>query len=250
MKSTLRTLSSHDRGVFFVYGNYHNAIEILLLHDKFRTATVERYKVADFIKRGSFDQMSLFAQKKIIVVVGASDVHINFFQKYTVTDDIVLISAGDFRKSKKITEFFLKSTDLHAIAVFNKVADIAMLVSFLEEHWSSSKAMSVAKYIANSQEGFYSCMLKAMLLDGEISDLPSLGLASYLDGVEGISFIRSMQNAALKNDKWLYESLEKQCGCRVRRSVDELVHYSLEGELKAKKMLVYTDSMLYQWCVI
>lgn len=250
MKSPLRTLSSQDNGVFFVYGNYNNAIDVLLLHEKFRESSVERYKAADFVKRGPCDQISMFEQKKIVVVDAASDMHLGFFQKYEAPRDVVLISAGDFRKSKKITEFFVKSSNFHALAVFNKVTDIAMLISFLVNHWSSEKTMAVAKYIANSQEGFFSCITKAMLLDGETNDLPSLGLASYLDGVEGISFIRSMQNAALKNDKWLYESLEKQCGCKVRRSISELIQHSLDGELKTKKMAVYTDSMLYQWCVI
>jgi hypothetical protein len=194
--------------IFYLYGNYKKTFEIFCdfvqaeLRRKNTEPRANLCSVAECLKLID-GQCDLFeASVDCFCIRNVEDSHLEKMDKiFSENRSVFVLESGHYLKSKKITDYFLKSKAL-AIASFDNEITKRSLAKMLFPNASALDQALIAKIISNSSEELYSLVKKiSILLDcGNLSDLENSETIkrSFLSGLDLIPLIRFLMQSSIK----------------------------------------------------
>lgn len=160
--------------VFFLYGNFKRSFDVFcdFLTEKLKTKfdgtelTVNYCSVAECAKIISA-QCDLFENNlNLFCIRGVEDNHLDKLTPlFSSVSSIFVLESGDYRKSKSITDYFIKSRDAYAIASFKNDATLMSLCKLLlPTDTPAAIYREIVKIINDTDEGLISLFKKISLL--------------------------------------------------------------------------------------
>ncbi|MDR1362177.1 MAG: hypothetical protein LBJ16_03105 [Holosporaceae bacterium] len=238
--------------VFYLYGNFKKSWGVFC--DFLREKIIRKYgaenvtifcaTVGDALKilRG---QCSLFRDSiNVFCLRNIEDSHEEKLRPFLgLEENIFLLESGDYGKSRKVTDYFVKS-NFHAVASFKNDQTLHSLCRMLLPTIPLSMESELVKIMGNTDEDLRSVGMKISLLmeDGDLDLLKeyTAHAATFLQQLDFIPLIRYLQNLAIKEQ--LCDSRKAGAGLKFPENILQLL---LTAELRQKYGSDLPKSYLY-----
>ncbi|MDR2268042.1 MAG: hypothetical protein LBD81_01155 [Holosporaceae bacterium] len=244
-----------DGSVFYLYGNFKKAFGVFgdflreKLICKYSAENVTAFScstVSDCLKnlRG---QYSLFGgEVNFFTIRNVEDGHWEKLQPFLGTaGNVFLLESGDYSKSKKVTDCFVKSS-FYAIPSFKSDQTLYSLCKMLLPTIPQSAVTELAKIIGNTDEDLRSFWIKVDLIaeDGSLKLLKEYAVhgVTFLQQLDFIPLIRYLQNLAIKER--IYD--RKTAGIPTIKFPENVMELLLNAELQQKYGSNLTKSYIYK----
>jgi hypothetical protein len=237
--------------VFFLYGNYKKIFEVFcdfileVLHERQAEVDVHFCSVAESLKiiNGECD---LFETKiNCFFIKNVEDAHlekvVRFFDE---KNGIFVLESGNYLKSKKITDYFLKSSAM-ALPSFRNDETLHSFGRMFLPGLTPRVYDEIVRIINGTDEELSSIFRKiSILLDGgSWEDLKNYSTykRSFLSGLGPIPLTRFLLQTIIK------EKIAKSANFyKINASNEDAVHHLLQAELKQKFGLEISRGYIYQ----
>lgn len=229
-----------SNSVYFLYGNFKRAFLVFCDFLIYKLQDVEPVfcSVSDFLISKS-TQCSLFEERrKCFCIKDVEDKDLKKLEPFLDEGrDIFVLEAGDFFKSKVISDFFTKSPKFVALASFKNDMTLASLCKMLLPNCDRALLAEVMKLINNTDEELLSFFTKmSLLLEDSPDELQNYVIfkSEFLDELEPIPFLRCMASMLLK-----YKLYNKNYG-NVKIDFDKpgLMRKIIQTEIKYKSGMI------------
>jgi len=231
--------------VFYLYGNYKKSFDVFcdFVVEKFRSKfkyplenlNTFHVSVSECTKIMN-SQCDLFGtQTRFFCIRNIEDNHIDrLTELFRNSNDIFILNSGDYRKTKKITDFFLKHDFFNAIASFKNDLTLMSLCKMMLPSMSCTIYSEIVKIINDTDEELFSLFRKISLLLSE-ENLESLKeyttyKESFLESLDPISLIRYLLRLSIKEK--IYD--KKQDVIKFNLSKENVIEHFLKSEIYQK----------------
>lgn len=198
----------NNKAVFF-YGNYQDGAMIFweIILKIIKKGNVNSFCVlaSEFVKSDpSGEQIDLFSAMNAYYIKNAEDAHLKFIQNFIEKNHnaFFVIQAGDFRKSKKITDYFTKHEKYASVASFNNPIGIESIIKFITNKVSAKFFPKIFGAINGGTESLFSLMQKIEILETEENIayyLSNVKFSLEIEAFEPIGLIRFLMFHFLKS---------------------------------------------------
>jgi hypothetical protein len=235
--------------VFFLYGNYKKTFEIFcdFVRSEFQKKSialkVHFCSVPDCIKIIN-GQCDLFESGiHCFCIKNIEDNHLEKVSKFFEEKNCVFIlESGNYAKSKKVTDYLLKSSAL-AISSFDNELTRHSITKMFFPNISQSIRDEIVKIINNTDEDLYSVFKKISLLSDEGDDLRNYYTCkqSFLGGLDLIPLIRFLLQTVIR------ERIVKSSNfSKINVPNPDAVHHLLNAESVQKSGVEISRGYVYQ----
>lgn len=244
----------HVGSVFFLYGNFKRSFDVFcdFLTEKLKTKfddaelTVNYCSVAECVKIINA-QCDLFGNNlNLFCIRGIEDNHLDKLTPlFSSVSSVFVLESGDYRKSKSITDYFIKSRDAYAVASFKNDATLISLCKlFLPIDTSAAIYREIVEIINDTDEGLISLFKKISLLlvsqDEKLLQDYITYKTSFLQNMDFIPFARYLEKLAVKEK--LFD--KKQEFLQTNLSQKHIIEKLLKAEINQKIGTPLTKSFL------
>jgi hypothetical protein len=236
--------------VFYLYGNYKKTFDVFcdFMCGKFQEKSLNVSMhfcsindCADIISNG----YDLFEEKFYCLCIrNVEDKHIEKLSPFlNVSNNIFILESGDYVKSKKITDYFLKSDGVFSIASFKNDITLHSLCRMFFENFSPTTYDKIVKIINETDEELLSIFRKlSILVEKNTLDLEKYITYKklFVSELELISLIRYLSQSYIKE-----KILNKNQSDETAKSQNEnLISLLLDAEMKQKTGQEITKSYI------
>ncbi|MDR0632362.1 MAG: hypothetical protein LBF54_03955 [Holosporaceae bacterium] len=225
--------------VFYIYGNYRKSFGVFCefirdeLLKKSMDVNLHFCSVAECLKIVN-GQCDLFGTKTdCFCIRNVEDNHLEKISEFfDEKSSVFILESGNYLKSKKITDYLLKS-EAFALASFSNESTLRSIIRMLFPNLPQIVCDEVVKIVSNTDEELYSLFRKLSLL---LDDCDSVDLKNYstykqsfFSALEIIPLIRFLLQTALR------ERIAKSSNfSKINMSNKNVIHDLLRAELLQK----------------
>ncbi|MDR2781446.1 MAG: hypothetical protein LBB21_03255 [Holosporaceae bacterium] len=252
MKVDFRNINANHVGagsIFFLYGNYRKTFDVFCefvqeeLMKKSSNVKVHHCSVSECIKIIN-GQCDLFESSvKCFCIKNVEDNHLDKVSKFFEEKNCVFIlESGNYTKSKKITDYFLKSEAL-SIASFDNDLTRHSITKMLFPNVTQSVRDEIVKIISSTDEELYSAFRKISLLLDDINYLRNYNTSkqSFLSGLDLIPLIRFLLQTVMRE-----RIVKSQNFSKISIQNRDAIRHLLNAELLQKSGVEISRGYVYQ----
>ncbi|MDR1333664.1 MAG: hypothetical protein LBJ71_00395 [Holosporaceae bacterium] len=252
MKIDFRNINANNLkvgSIFFLYGNYKKTFEMFcdFVSTEFQKKeigiNIHFCSIAECLgiingQRGLFESgVDCFCIKNI------EDNHLDKVSKlFQEKNCIFILESGNYMKSKKITDYLLKSEAL-AISSFDNDLTRHSIVRMFFSDASQSTRDEIAKIINNTDEDLYSAFRKISLLlnDGDALKDYYTYKQSFLSGLDLIPLMRFLLQTVMRE-----RIVKSQNFSKISIKNPDAINHLLHAELLQKFGVEISRGYVYQ----
>ncbi|MDR1982955.1 MAG: hypothetical protein LBQ08_04140 [Holosporaceae bacterium] len=254
MKVDFKNINSHHikiGSVFYLYGNYKKTFEVFCdfvrdeLQKKMMEVEVHFCSVTESLKIIN-GQCNLFGTKvDCFFIRHVEDSHLEKVSKFfNEKNSIFVLESGNYLKSKKITDYFLKS-DAIAVSSFYNDQTLYSLCRMFFPNIPQTVCDEIVRIIKNTDEELYSVFKKAFILSGDCNcdDFKNYSIhkQSFLSGLNSIPLIRFLLQTTIR------ERIIKSANFfKINILNENAIYHLLNAELKQKFGVEMGRGYIYQ----
>lgn len=247
MKVEFKNAHIEVSSTFYLYGNCKRTFEVFchFVASKLKNVHINHCTMSEYEKSCKLLQNDLFDNRiRCYCIRGIEDKHLEQIEKLPRNNSLFILESGNYAKSKKITDAFIKSKNIQAIASFDNDLTYVSLCNLIIPKLSSNICAEIVRIINETDENLLSFFKKiSLLLDaGDASNLKDYisYKRSFADDADFIALTRYALQISIKQNilqqKYITSDFDLQ----------NKIHFLLDAEVKLKQNYTLNKNYLFR----